>query len=44
VTLEVAAANERAVQFFSTLGFKPVRRLAAYYGGRYDGLRLGRDL
>lgn len=44
VTLEVAEANERARPFFATLGFKPVRRLAAYYGGRYDGLRLGRAL
>lgn len=44
VTLEVAEVNERARQFFATLGFKPVRRLPAYYGGRYDGLRLGRAL
>ena len=44
VTLEVAKANERAIQFFSTQGFKPVCRLAAYYGARYDGLRMTRDL
>ena len=44
VTLEVAEANERAIQFFSTQGFKRVCRLAAYYGGRYDGLRMTRDL
>ncbi len=44
VTLEVAEANERARQFFATRGFKPVRRLPAYYGDRYDGLRLGRAL
>lgn len=44
VTLEVTEANERARQFFATQRFKPVRRLAAYYGDRYDSLRLGRAL
>ena len=44
VTLEVAEANERAIQFFSIQGFKPVCRLAAYYGARYDGLRMTRNL
>ena len=44
VTLEVAEANESAIQFFAIRGFKPVRRLPAYYGDRYDGLRLGRAL
>jgi ribosomal protein S18 acetylase RimI-like enzyme len=44
VTLEVAEANESAIQFFSTQGFKPACRLAAYYGGRYDGLRMTHNL
>jgi ribosomal-protein-alanine N-acetyltransferase len=44
VTIEVATANTGAVRFFTNRGFDPVRRLPAYYGNRYDGLRMRREL
>lgn len=44
VTIEVAMANTRAIRFFTNQGFNPVRRLPAYYGDRYDGLRMQRRL
>ncbi len=44
VTIEVAMANTGAIRFFTNHGFEPVRRLPAYYGGRYDGLRMRRQL
>ncbi|HXF93667.1 MAG TPA: N-acetyltransferase [Nitrospiraceae bacterium] len=44
VTIEVARANTDAIRFFTNRGFSPVRRLPAYYGGRYDGLRMRRQL
>ncbi len=40
VALEVAVANEGAVRFFSRLGFRPYRRLPAYYSPAHDGIRM----
>ena len=40
VTLEVAVPNRGAQRFFSGLGFRRPRRLAKYYNGRVDGLRM----
>lgn len=44
VTIEVAMANTHAIRFFTNRGFSPVRRLPGYYGDRYDGLRMRREL
>lgn len=40
VTLEVAVPNRGAQRFFAGLGFRRLRRLAKYYSGRVDGLRM----
>jgi ribosomal-protein-alanine N-acetyltransferase len=44
VSLEVRATNETALAFYASLGYRPVMRLAGYYQGREDALRLSRDL
>ena len=42
VALEVAVPNHAARRFFSALGFRRIRRLAKYYNGRVDGIRMTR--
>lgn len=42
VALEVAVPNRAAQRFFSRLGFRRIRRLAKYYNGRVDGIRMTR--
>ncbi len=44
VTLEAAVANEAAIRFFITHGFRRIRRLPSYYGGGVDGVRMKHDL
>lgn len=44
VTLEVRAGNERARNFYTSLGYRPLRQLPGYYQGREAAVRMGRDL
>lgn len=38
ILLEVAAANQSGISFFSNIGFHRIRRLPSYYGKGLDGI------
>jgi ribosomal protein S18 acetylase RimI-like enzyme len=42
VSLEVASRNEKALQLFSKLHLRRIRRLKDYYGTNVDGVRFVR--
>lgn len=44
VYLEVRAANEGARVFYGKLGYRPVKRVRGYYGGRESAICMARDL
>ena len=44
VRLEVRAGNDAALELYRRLGYREVRRLPGYYGGRESALRMARDL
>lgn len=44
IILEVAAANENGILFFSKHGFERTRRLPAYYGKGFDGILMKLDI
>lgn len=44
VTLEVRAGNRGAQRFYEGMGYRVEARLAGYYQGVEDALRMGRDL
>jgi ribosomal-protein-alanine N-acetyltransferase len=44
ITLECRATNQQALSFYQKAGYRELARLAGYYLGREDAVRLGRDL
>ena len=44
VQLEVRMGNDAALGFYRRLGYREVRRLPGYYGGRESAMRMTRDL
>jgi ribosomal-protein-alanine N-acetyltransferase len=44
IRLEVRAINRAARQFYATLGYRETGRVAGYYSGIEDAIRLSRDL
>ena len=44
VTLEVRASNRGAQLFYEGLGYRKLARLAGYYQGREDAIRMAREL
>jgi len=44
VMLEVASDNTRAIAMFTTEKFHKTTTLANYYGKRFDGMRMAREL
>ena len=44
IMLDIAAANENGIRFFSRRGFQRIRRLPTYYGKELDGILMKLDI